>query len=124
MIKNRASILKVLIFSIILSGFCLYSCEKYTYEPPGVNPNKEYSFQNDVLPVFENCQACHPSKAKPDLSAANAYESLAKGGYVNTAKPEESVIIKKLDKGHGGLDKTSPGYFNILGWIIQGAKNN
>ncbi len=124
MTRKKAPVLKLLVFSMIITGFGLYSCEKYTYEPPGYNPNKVYSFKDDVLPVFKSCEGCHPSKAQPDLGQANAYKSLTEGGYVNTAKPEESVIIKQLGKGHGGLDNTSPDYFEILGWITQGAKNN
>ncbi len=122
--RNRSVVLKVFLFSLMFTGLCLYSCEKYTYEPPGVNPNKVYSFKDDVLPIFKSCEGCHPSKARPDLSQAKAYQSLTDGGYVNTAKPEESNIIKKLGKGHGGLNDSSPEYFDILGWIMQGAKNN
>lgn len=122
--RKKSSALKVFLFSILISGFCLYSCEKYTYEPPSVNPDKVYSFKDDILPIFTGCTGCHPALSKPDLSQENAYSSLTEGGYVNTDNPAESKIIKKLGSGHDGLDSTSPEYIDILGWITQGAKNN
>ncbi|HYW94284.1 MAG TPA: hypothetical protein VE870_01705 [Bacteroidales bacterium] len=121
---KKHSILNVFLFSILTTGFFLYSCEKYTYEPPSVNPDKVYSFKDDILPIFNNCAACHPSIHEPDLSQANAYTSLTEGGYVNTDAPEKSKIIEKLDEGHAGINNNSPEYIDILGWITQGAKNN
>jgi hypothetical protein len=122
--RNKSVVFKAMIFCIILTGFGLYSCEKYTYEPPGINPDKEYSFKDDVLPIFTQCAGCHPALSKPDLSQTNAYKSLTEGGYVNTDNPADSKIIKKLDGGHAGLNSSSPEYIDILGWITQGAKNN
>ena len=122
--RKKSSVFKVFVFSIITTGFVLYSCEKYTYEPPGVDPGITYSFKEDILPIFKKCAGCHPALSKPDLSQENAYKSLTEGGYVNTDNPEESKIIKKLGSGHAGINSSSPEYIDILGWITQGAKNN
>ncbi len=123
-IRKKSLALKILVFSLMITGSCLYSCEKYTYDPPGIDPDKVYSFKDDILPIFTQCAGCHPALSKPDLGQANAYQSLTEEGYVNTDNPEESKIIKKLGGGHAGLNSSSPEYINILGWITQGAQNN
>ncbi len=102
----------------------LSSCEKYSYEPPGIDNEKVYSFSADIEPIFKNCAGCHPAVSQPDLSPGNAFESLNSGGYINTSKPEESKLLKKLQGGHAGVNSTSPKYIEIFGWMSQGAKNN
>ncbi len=115
---------------IILVGltalfFGLYSCEKHTYEPPGIDNNKVYSFSADIEPIFKNCAQCHKAGAQPpDLSAGNAYQAVIDGDYINKSKAEESKLLKKLYNGHGGVNSASPNYIDILGWITQGAKKN
>ena len=110
--------------SSILLTILAFSCEKYQYEPPTIDPGADVSFQ-DVLGIFEdnNCAACHPSASPPDLTPDNAYESLM-DGYVNTEAPEESLIYTQFEDGHVGLDTNSIELQSILNWIKQGAQNN
>ena len=112
------------LFSILFTLF-IFSCEEYKYEPPSIDPDEEVSFQEDILGIFDenNCAGCHPSASPPDLSPANAHESLL-DGYVNTGSPEESTIYTKFEDGHVGLDTKSIELQTILSWIKQGAQNN
>ena len=110
--------------SSILLTLLIFSCDKYQYEPPTIDPGEEVTFQ-DVLGIFEeqNCAACHPGVSPPDLSPGNAYESLM-DGYVNTDSPEQSLIYTQFEDGHVGLDTNSIELQSILNWINQGAPNN
>lgn len=92
------------------------------------------SFKADVIPLFnKNCNTagCHaPGGRKPDLSEANAYNSLITGNYVNVGAPEQSTIYlyltgKKTPQMPLG-SAANPNNINqfVLAWIIQGAKNN
>ena len=118
---------KVLAFSMFIGLLWLISCEKSTFEPPTVDPGKQVSFQNDVQPLFTSkCIGCHGTgKNQPTLQEGSSYNSLTQGGYVNTAKPEQSRIYVQIttNAGHksilNDLQKQT-----ILAWIKQGAKNN
>jgi hypothetical protein len=117
--------IRLLIIIFLTSGLAMFSCEKYNYEPPGIDSEKTYSFSVDVQPIFKkSCAGCHPVLSQPDLSEENAYESLFEGNYINTSVPEESSLLLKLENVHQGFDGSSPEYVEILGWITQGAENN
>ena len=93
---------------------------------------KTYSFASDIIPLFsKNCaiSGCHASGGKkPDLSDANAYNSLTNGNYYSTSSPETSEIYMWLTGKRGtqmppnGADASINKA--VLGWIKQGAKNN
>ena len=108
-------------------AFLVFSCEKYSYDPPTLDPNEEISFQEDILPFFaNNCTGCHNGAIPPDLTAGNAYEEI-QDGYLSSDlenNPEESGIYSKLlESGHvaraSDLERQM-----LLNWIRQGAKNN
>ncbi len=90
------------------------------------------SFANDLLPIFDqSCSftGCHNTGGhEPDLSPANAYNSLIGGGFINTASPESSELYQWM-KGNRDLPMPDTGpnaAYNalVLAWIRQGAKNN
>jgi hypothetical protein len=116
---------------VILGIFILAACTSKTIVTPTVAPpQKEYKFSVDVLPLFTaHCSmaGCHASGAiPPDLSAANAYQSLISNNLVNTANPSKSGIYTAVAPG-GSMNSHLPGttdQLTILYWIQQGAKNN
>lgn len=110
-------------------------CYKDTYVAP--NPNqvivitRTISFQSDILPLFsKNCalSGCHATGGHtPDLSAANAYNSLTSGNFINTSAPAQSEIMMWLTGKRAtqmpptGLDPVINA--TILAWITQGANS-
>jgi len=130
---------KIIITSLIVATFVvtLSGCYKTTTlledNTPAVTTT--VSFSKDIVPLLTaNCakSGCHGGTINPNLTAANAYNSLT-GGLVNTATPSNSVVFLWLT----GKDMPSqtymplggtnnPGNINglILAWITQGAKNN
>ena len=128
---QKSGILKIgrmAVIPMIFTGIVwLVSCEKYTFDPPTIDPGVQISFQNDIQPVFNSkCIACHGTgKNKPILQSGSAYESLTTDGYTNVAKPESSELYVQLttNAGHksilNDLQKQT-----ILEWIKQGAQNN
>ena len=116
---------------IALLGFLFSSCEYewiYPEKPPVVTDT--VSFSRDVIPISNNgfnTGVCHGAGATPpDLTEANAYNSLMNGGYVDTVTPEASIIYTCLLPG-GSMNnyvKNAEDPNTILGWIQQGAENN
>lgn len=92
----------------------------------------EVSFSNDIIPIFNqscNSAGCHNTGGvKPDLTAANAYQALNSGGYINTSSPDKSELYLWM-KGEKRLPMPLSGpnaNYNatVLAWISQGAQNN
>ena len=123
--RGIKTIVKSAIILLIISvGFV--SCEKYVYDPPTVDPEVDVLFATEIVPLFTaNCLGCHGCAISPDLRAANAYESLTDGGYVNTTTPETSRIYTKITSNHATSTNISElDRLKLLTWITQGAKNN
>ena len=116
---------------VVLGIFFLAACTSKTIEPPVIiPPSKVYSFNQDVLPLFtQNCATtgCHVAgNIPPDLSAANAYNSLFADNLVDTLSPQQSGIYLAVKPG-GSMNSHLPNstdQITILYWIQQGAKNN
>jgi hypothetical protein len=90
------------------------------------------SFAIDILPIFNascNNPGCHNTGGiPPDLTPANAYNSLINGGFIDTGSPENSELYQWM-KGNRGvpmpIDGSNPSYNSkVLAWIRQGAQNN
>ncbi len=95
---------------------------------------KTVSFGTDCIPILNKSCAltgCHGAGGHvPDLTMANAYNSLISGNYIDKTKPSNSTIYlwltgKKaviMPMGAGN----NPSNINalVLAWITQGAKNN
>ena len=117
-------LISLVLLSCLFFAVMITACEKYSFEPPTVDPSIQLSFADDVLPIFEanSCANCHSGSNPPDLRPDKAYSSL-KSGYVNTGAPEQSEIYVKLQEGHqSGV--TAFDISVILEWIRQGALNN
>ena len=98
----------------------------------GAEITRPVSFTGDIIPIFNsscNISGCHSAGGKsPDLSAANAYNSLFNGGYINTSNPETSELYLWMT-GKKGTPMPTSGVnkdYNalVLAWIKQGAQNN
>jgi len=125
---NQKIVLKKQVFVAIIllfSATAFISCEKYTYDPPKLDPNKEISFKNDIVPIFTSNCSCHVSGSQdPRLSSTKAYDALTKGGYINTTTPTSSGIYTQIAAGHHSDGVSSLDRQMILQWIRQGALNN
>ena len=122
---------------ILISGtliFLLSGCykDKTVIFDTGTEITRPVTFSNDIIPMFSKSCAlsgCHTTGGKsPDLSAANAYNSLKVGNYFNTTNPSGSVIYlwmsgkKSTPMPVGGINKDYNAL--MLAWIKQGANNN
>ena len=101
---------------------------------PGQDPSappQAVSFSGDLVPLFEaNCatSGCHDAVPahRPSLTAANAFNAIISGGYVNTLVPASSVLYGEIKSGSmppTGALKASDAQ-KILDWIRNGAPNN
>ena len=98
----------------------------------GEEITRPVSFIGDIVPIFNsscNSSGCHNAGGiKPDLTFANAYNSLANGGYVNTGDPQSSLLYLWMTGKKGspmplsGVNKDYNAL--VLAWIKQGAQNN
>lgn len=105
-----------------LSG--LTSCEKYTYNPPAVDPNTTWHFATDIQPIFSaNCITCHNGTKSPDLREGKSYQALTKGGYVNKPGETSKLYSTMTDASHAARS-TAADKLKVLYWINQGAQNN
>jgi hypothetical protein len=121
-------ILKALMI-FAMAAFILCSCEYEWIKPVKTTIPDVVSFSADVMPIFNNgCNTgvCHgPGATPPDLSEANAYNSLITGGYVDTDTPESSTLYVTMTTGSMRPYVQNPGDADIiLAWIEQGAENN
>jgi len=126
------------IVGIILAGstvlFLLTGCykDKTVYFESGPEITRTVTFSGDILPIFsKSCSlsGCHVTGGHvPDLSTANAYNSLKIGNYTNTNDPLNSQIYlwltgkKSTQMPPTGLNKDYNAL--VLAWIKQGANNN
>lgn len=98
----------------------------------GAEITRTVTFANDIIPIFnKSCSlsGCHTTGGRsPDLSDANAYNSLKTGNYFDTGNPESSLIYlwltgkKSTPMPVGGINKEYNAL--VLAWIKQGADNN
>ncbi len=116
------------VLTAVLAGF-FSSCQYDFIEEELPDPNKQYSFAEDILPIFasKNCIACHRAgSTPPDLTSANAYNAIVPA-LINIAEPEGSKIYiypHPATSAHGYQKYSLAQAETILGWIRQGAKNN
>lgn len=91
------------------------------------------SFSSDIVPLLTaNCakSGCHNGTISPDLTAANAYNSLVTGNFVSTSTPANSLVYLWLTGKESATmplgASNNPSNINgyILAWVTQGAENN
>lgn len=113
-----------LAFLLIMSVAGFYSCEKYGFTPPAVDPDTTWHLQTDIQPIFNaNCVSCHGGSLSPDLRVDRSFQSLTKGGYV-TLPAESSKLYSKMSDGSHLSRSTETERLKVLYWITQGAQNN
>jgi hypothetical protein len=118
---------------IIIAAFCcliampLSFCEKKYFKPVAVDPNLPVSYSKEIKPLFESkcaVSGCHNGAVVPNLLPDKCYASLMEGGYVDTLKPDESLLMIKLNT-NMPPEKLAAGDINkVLVWIKQGAREN
>ncbi len=116
----------------VLAASIFTSCYKdVTVPTTAPEVTKDISFSTDVLPIFtSNCASCHSTGGQaPDLTAANAYNSVTGGDYLDLSTPTNSELYMRM-AGLGSEGVMPPSGANpanaatVLAWIKQGAKNN
>lgn len=127
-------VIEMLVIAIPIIG--LQSCYEVATVLPDTNVEVTgpVSFKSDIVPLLnKNCSmsGCHNAGGlKPDLSEANAFNALEKGGYFDLNTPENSNVYLWLT---GKKSSTMPPNGNnnpdninqfVLAWVKQGAKNN
>lgn len=132
MLCNKKIVGIILVIGSLL--FFLPGCykDKTVIFDTGAEITRPVTFANDIIPIFSKSCAlsgCHVTGGKaPDLTTANAYNSLKIGNYTNTANPESSVIYlwmtgkKSTVMPPSGMNKDYNSL--MLAWIKQGALNN
>ncbi|MCE1199023.1 MAG: cytochrome c [Marinilabiliales bacterium] len=120
-------------FLVVVLGLVLNACS-YDFivkeEVKPVDPTVDVLFATQIAPIFTNgCVSCHkPGGQTPDLSAANAYNSLKNANLFDTASPSASLIYTFPNPDNAGKHswkKYSAAEAQlVLTWIQQGAKNN
>ena len=121
---------------------CCFSCVNHKREEvnPEINCNtvlpETVSFNNHVLPLFgKNCSlsGCHSGNSPAgnlNLEPAFAYSKLSKrgSGYIDTLKPEKSVLYSALVSVSNPMPPTGNlakcDIELIRKWMLQKAKNN
>ncbi len=129
--KLIVTIIPALLALLVVSG-CYKDVTVKVDNSPAVT--KPVSFGKDIIPVFtKSCalSGCHNAGGQaPDLSAADAYNSLTAGNFLNKTTPANSTLYlwltgKEAEAMPFGADN-NPSNINALtlAWITQGAKNN
>jgi len=125
---------KILILSVLTGlGWLMFlsSCEYEFIDAEPVSPGDtvKVSFKTDILPIFntnDNCTSCHKTGfTAPDLTEANAYNSITSMGLVDLTTPKNSKIYYVP----GSSDHAWKSYMQsqgskVLNWVSQGALNN
>jgi len=120
-------------FLLFAFGLLLNACT-YDFivkeELPQVDPTVTILFATQVAPIFISnqyqCTSCHKTgSTAPDLTAANAFNSLNTLKLIDTTAPASSKILTIPGSASHAWAKFSAAESQlILTWIQQGAKNN
>lgn len=122
-------------YIILLGLLVFFSACQYEFieleTPPPIDTTTDLSFAAEIVPIFtagNNCTVCHDvGKTAPDLSAANAYQSLVNGAYVVSNDPAASLIYTYVHPdatSHSWKLLTSYEAELLFTWINQGAQDN
>ena len=108
---------------VVMAMLLFTSCTKEYFQPfpePDV-----VSYSTNIQPYFnQKCTSCH-GLTPPNLEAPNSYNNLINGGYIDLAKPENSLLYTKIAPGGTMAPYSSSSETSMtLKWIKQGALNN
>jgi hypothetical protein len=128
----KKNIIVILFIPTLFYLSCITSCQYDEVVPELIISGEEVSFSNDLIPIFDascNNASCHNTGGiPPNLIAANAYDAIINGDYINTAAPESSEFYQWVNGGRSltmPLSGTDPQIASaVLLWIQQGAPNN
>ncbi|MFY0687919.1 MAG: hypothetical protein JXQ90_12180 [Cyclobacteriaceae bacterium] len=125
--KEITKIISIVILAITFGGFTRCTFDQIPPEPVLVPDS--VSFSVDVVPIFDmscNSAGCHNTGGvAPDLTADNSWVNLVYFAFVDTAAPDESILMKKITApGTMAQFVTDQEHAVILQWITQGAPNN
>jgi hypothetical protein len=133
MSKKIAAAAMILVFAGLI---CTTGCYKVTTLVVDNTQaiTRPVSFSKDLVPIFDKSCAisgCHKSGGtSPDLSAANAYNSIINGSLVNLGTPASSELYlwltgkRAVAMPAGAANNPSSINQLVLAWVTQGAKNN
>ena len=123
--KKSNKYLLLFLFGLLLNA-CTYDFIVKEELPP-IDVTVPVSFSTQIVPIFTNsCVSCHKTGGQaPDLSSANAYNSIKTMNLVNTTTPESSIIHAfPGSSSHSWKGYTASEAQLVLTWIQQGANNN
>ena len=124
--KALKIILSIVVMGLIFGG-CTYN---FIVEEEVVDPNDpntpDVSFSAEIAPFYASkCTSCHTTgNQNPDLTSANAYNSLNSSRYINTSDPASSLIYTKPSPTGNHVKYSEAEAALVLTWITQGAQNN
>jgi hypothetical protein len=112
----------ILVLLGAIAGFS--SCDKASYDPAAVNPDKTWLFQTDIQPIFNaKCIECHKGGSiSPDLRDGKSFTALST--VYLTAPAETSRLYLQMKKSDHIPYSTAASKLKVLYWITQGALNN
>lgn len=129
--KRNLCFLLLIGFGLVLA---LASCEYEFIDSPPLPPvdtTDTVKFAEDILPIFndnDNCTTCHKTGGtSPDLTEANAYNSIMSMGLVDLTTPENSklyIFPRPGSTDHNWKTYSQSQSEKVLNWIRQGALNN
>lgn len=128
--KYKVGMISAGICFLVMTAGCYK--DKTLVSDTGTEVTRTVSFSKDLTPIFtKSCSTsgCHTSGGQvPDLTAANAFNALSIGNYIDKSTPENSLLYKKMTGKKGtpmpvsGINKDYNAL--VIAWIKQGAKNN
>ena len=128
--KTTVGIISLCVTVLLLLSGCYK--DKTVISDTGEEITRTVTFNADIVPIFNsscNVSGCHSAGGiAPDLSVANAYNSLMGGGYINTENAPASELYMWMTGKRGtpmpvsGVNKDYNAL--ILAWIKQSAQNN
>ncbi|MCU0363635.1 MAG: hypothetical protein MUE32_09775 [Bacteroidales bacterium] len=124
--NQRLKRIRLFIAAIVLLAAAagLYSCEKYQFLPPAVDPNYEWSLANDIQPIFNaGCVSCHGGTKAPDLREGKSFNALTKGAYITPPGETSGLYSTMIEPDHAPRSSDAD-KLKVKYWIDQGAKNN
>lgn len=88
----------------------------------------DISYAQEIQPIFNSkCTSCHGGTSPAiglDLEAANSYNNLINGNFINVSDPVNSLLYVKINSGSMAIYASDLDRATILKWIEEGAKNN
>jgi len=103
------------------------SCQKEYFKKAVIDPNTPISFSQDLQPILTSkcaSSGCHDRSVPPNLLDGKAYMSLWDGGHIDTLKPDESILMIKLNTNMPPQKMPASEISKFLIWMKQGAKEN